>query len=148
MTHGPSLGPNSLDDSSSGPVVYVAQCGITVFARHTCVFVVSATAKYCPTHLLLYGCVLRQLRPSYDLRMDEPYDRAVAFHLIRRAARDEGLKVTNRTMPLITSCISIFHNRKLRSFDRFTPRDEHLLTHHHNQACMFHSTSQCVSFPP
>lgn len=26
--------------------------------------------------------------------MDEPYDRAVAFHLIRRAARDEGLKVT------------------------------------------------------
>eukprot|EP00752_Nemacystus_decipiens_P013634 g12087.t1 len=34
-----------------------------------------------------------QLRPSYDLRMDEPYDRAVAFHLIRRAARDEGLKL-------------------------------------------------------
>ncbi|CAM9155601.1 unnamed protein product, partial [Hapterophycus canaliculatus] len=34
-----------------------------------------------------------QLRPSYDLRMDEPYDRAVAFHLIRRAARDQGLEL-------------------------------------------------------
>ncbi|CAM9361361.1 unnamed protein product, partial [Ectocarpus sp. 12 AP-2014] len=34
-----------------------------------------------------------QLRPSYHLRMDEPYDRAVAFNLVRRAARDEGLKL-------------------------------------------------------
>ncbi|CAM9314633.1 unnamed protein product, partial [Ectocarpus fasciculatus] len=34
-----------------------------------------------------------RLRPSYHLRMDEPYDRAVAFHLVRRAARDEGLKL-------------------------------------------------------
>eukprot|EP00903_Cladosiphon_okamuranus_P020889 g19182.t1 len=34
-----------------------------------------------------------QLRQSYDLRMDEPYDRAVAFHLIRRGARDEGLQL-------------------------------------------------------
>ncbi|CAN0284943.1 unnamed protein product [Ectocarpus sp. 6 AP-2014] len=34
-----------------------------------------------------------QIRPSYHLRMDEPYDRAVAFHLVRRAARDEGLKL-------------------------------------------------------
>ncbi|CAM9396635.1 unnamed protein product [Pylaiella littoralis] len=34
-----------------------------------------------------------QVRPSYGLGMDEPYDRAVAFHLIRRAARDEGLKL-------------------------------------------------------
>ncbi|CAN0567130.1 unnamed protein product [Ectocarpus sp. 12 AP-2014] len=25
--------------------------------------------------------------------MDEPYDRAVAFNLVRRAARDEGLKL-------------------------------------------------------
>lgn len=26
--------------------------------------------------------------------MEEPYDRAVACHLVRRAARDDGLKVT------------------------------------------------------
>ena len=55
--------------------------------------------RRCPTEAL--SCSLdvllsSQLRPSYDLRMDEPYDRAVAFHLIRRAARDEGLKVILR----------------------------------------------------
>lgn len=27
------------------------------------------------------------------LKLEEPYDRAVAVHLVRRAARDEGLKV-------------------------------------------------------
>lgn len=34
-----------------------------------------------------------QLKPSYTLQLEEPYDRAVALHLTRRAARDEGLKV-------------------------------------------------------
>lgn len=35
-----------------------------------------------------------QLQPRYELHMEEPYDRAVACHLVRRAARDDGLKVT------------------------------------------------------
>lgn len=37
--------------------------------------------------------LLAQLRSRYELRMEEPYDRAVACHLIRRAARDKGLQV-------------------------------------------------------
>lgn len=41
-----------------------------------------------------YLLLVPQLKPSYELRMEEPYDRAVALHLLRRAARDEGLKVT------------------------------------------------------
>lgn len=36
---------------------------------------------------------LAQLRSRYELRMEEPYDRAVACHLIRRAAKDKGLQV-------------------------------------------------------
>lgn len=36
-----------------------------------------------------------QLLPSYVLKLEEPYERAVAVHLVRRAARDEGLKVAH-----------------------------------------------------
>ncbi|CAM9633794.1 unnamed protein product, partial [Sphacelaria rigidula] len=42
-----------------------------------------------------------KLRSRYELRMEEPYDRAVACHLIRRAAKDKGLQLKHvaHTMP-------------------------------------------------
>lgn len=36
-----------------------------------------------------------KLLPHYTLNMEEPYDRAVALYLLRRAGRDEGLRLTN-----------------------------------------------------
>ncbi|CAM9460986.1 unnamed protein product, partial [Phaeothamnion confervicola] len=35
------------------------------------------------------------LRPAYALQMERPYDRAIALHLLRRAAWDEGLKIVS-----------------------------------------------------